>query len=185
MTYSITFSEENVFHCRVSFSSSPSYLQLIFWFRLTVCATLYTIFVALNFFHVPTCLACLSWFRAGPYHASTTIIAQMIILFKGRRKRKYQMTFAKRVFMFFNVFHISRLLIIDQVSYTRHAQHLSLQMQIESRCLFFFSLFLSFFYSSLFHYLFKGFFLPCFFNETPYFSFSSCTIFYSSREHVT
>ena len=90
----------------------------------------------INFFHVPTCLACLSWFRAGPYHASATIIAQMIILFKGRRKRKYQMTFAKRVFMFFNVFYISRLLIIDQVSYTLHAQHLRLQMQIESRCRF-------------------------------------------------
>ena len=90
----------------------------------------------INFFHVPTCLACLSWFRAGPYHASATVIAQMIILFKGRRKRKYQMTFAKRVFMFFNVFYISRLLIIDQVSYTWHAQHLRLQMQIESRCRF-------------------------------------------------
>ena len=138
----------------------------------------------INFFHVPTCLACLSWFRAGPYHASTTIIAQVIILFKGRRKRKYQMTFAKRVFMFFNVFYFSRLLIIDQVSYTWHAQHLRLQMQIESRCRFF-SLSFLLFYSFLFHYLFKGFLLPCFFNETPYFSFSSCTIFYSSREHVT
>ena len=56
---------------------------------------------------------------------------------KGRRKRKYQMTFAKRVFMLFNVFYISRLLIIDQVSFAWHAQHRRLQMQIESRCLFF------------------------------------------------
>ena len=101
-----------------------------------------------------------------------------MILFKGRRKRKYQMTFAKRVFMFFNVFYISRLLIIDQVSYTRHAQHLRLQMQIESRCLFFSLSFFLFFYSSLFHYLFKGFLLPCFFNETSYFSFSSGTLFF-------
>ena len=139
----------------------------------------------INFFHVPTCLACLSWFRGGPYHASATIIAQMIILFKGRRKRKYQMTFAKRLFMFFNVFYISRLLIIDQVSYTWHAQHLRLQMQIESRCRFLSLSFFLFFNSSFFHYLFKGFLLPCFFIETPYFSFSSCTIFYSSREHVT
>ena len=68
---------------------------------------------------------------------STTIIAQVIIHFKGRRKRKYNMTFAKRVFMFFNVFYVSRLLIIDQVSFTWHAQHRRLQMQIESRCLFF------------------------------------------------
>ena len=104
----------------------------------------------INFFHVPTCLACLSWFRAGPYHASATIIAQMIILFKGRRKRKYQITVAKRVFMFFNVFYISRLLIIDQVSYTWHAQHLRLQMQIESRCRFFSLSFFLFFTLSFF-----------------------------------
>ena len=94
----------------------------------------------------------------------------MIILFKGRRKCKYNMTFVKRLFMLFNVFYISRLLIIDQVSFTWHAQHLRLQMQIESRCRFFLSLSF-FFYSFLFHYLFKGFLLPCFFNETSYFSF--------------
>ena len=139
----------------------------------------------INFFHVPTCLACLSWFRAGPYHASATIIAQMIILFKGRRKRKYQMTFAKRVFMFFNVFlHFSAtnywsgfLHMTCTTPEATNANRVSMSV--------FISLFLSFFYSSLFHYLFKGFLLPCFFNETPYFSFSSCTIFYSSREHVT
>ena len=124
----------------------------------------------ISFTH-PTCLACLGWFRAAPYHASTSIIAQVIILFKGRRKCKYHMTFAKRVFMLFNVFYISRLLIIDQVSFTWHAQHLRLQMQIESRCRFFLSLSF-FFYSFLFRYLFKGFFLPCFFNETSYFLFS-------------
>ena len=126
-----------------------------------------------------------------------------------KKKRKYHRTFAKRVFMLFNVFYVSRLLIIDRLSFTWHTQHLRLQMQIESRCRFF-SLFRSFFtlsfftmtctapeatnaesrclfftLSSFFHYLFKGFFLPCFFNETSYFSFLSCTIFYSSREHVT
>ena len=185
MTYSITFSEGN-FLFIVGYHFLPPHLicSWYFQFSLTVYATLYTIFVAVNFFHVPTCLACLGWFRAGPYHASTTIIAQVIILFKGRRKCKYHMTFVKRVFMLFNVFYISRLLIIDQVSFTWHAQHLRLQMQIESRCRFFLSLSF-FFYSFLFRYLFKGFFLPCFFNETSYFFFPSCTTFYSSRDHVT
>ena len=123
----------------VGFHFLPPHRICSWYFRFspTVYTTLYTILVAVNFFHVPTCLACPSWFRAGPYHASTTIIAQVIIHFKGRRKRKYNMTFVKRVFMFFNVFYISRLLIIDQVSFTWHAQHRRLQMQIESRCLFF------------------------------------------------
>ena len=68
-----------------------------------------------------------------------------------KKKRKYHRTFAKRVFMLFNVFYVSRQLIIDQLSFTWHAQHLRLQMQIESRCRFFLSL-LFFFYSFLFHY---------------------------------
>ena len=122
-----------------------------FLFSLTVYATPYTILVAVNFFHVPSCLACLGWFRAGPYHASTTIIVQVIILFKGRRSVNITGLFAKRVFMLFNVFYVSRQLIIDQLSFTWHAQHLRLQMQIESRCRFFLSL-LFFFYSFLFHY---------------------------------
>ena len=176
MTYSITFTEENFFHCGFHFLPPHLICSWYFRFRLTVYATLYTIFVAVNFFHVLSCLACLGWFRASPYHASTTIIAQVIILFKGRRKCKYNMTFVKRVFMLFNVFYISRLLIIDQVSFTWHAQHRRLQMQIESRCRLFLSLSF-FFYSFLFHYSFKGFLLPCFFNETSYFSFSSCTLF--------
>ena len=137
MTYSITFTEENFFHCGFHFLPPHVICSWYFRFRLTVYATLYTIFVAVNFFHVPSCLACLGWFRAGPYHASTTIIAQVIMLFKGRRKCKYHMTFVKRVVFFFNVFYIFRLLIIDQVSFTWHAQHLRLQMQIESWCLFF------------------------------------------------
>ena len=138
MTYSITFSEEN-FLFIVGFHFLPPHLICSWYFRfsLTVYATLYTIFVALNFFHVPTCLACLSWFRAGPYHASTTIIAQMIILFKGRRSVNIACLLPNACSCFSMFFYISRLLIIDQVSYTWHAQHLRLQMQIESRCLFF------------------------------------------------
>ena len=63
-------------------------------------------------FTPPTCLACLSWFREGPYHASTTFIAQVNITWLLPNACSCCSTF----------FYISRLLITDQLSITWYAQ---------------------------------------------------------------
>ena len=45
-------------------------------------------------------------------------MAQVIIHFRENKKRKHRVTFAKAMFMFLNVFYISRLIITDQLSFT-------------------------------------------------------------------
>ena len=107
---------------------------------------------------------------SGPYHACTTINAQVIIGFNERKQGKYRMNFA----MSLNIVYISRLLIIDQ--FTWRAQHLRLRMQRESLVplfsfslsflclLFFFSLFIQRLLPSLFLYWDFIFLFPVIYN---------------------
>ena len=101
-------------------------------------------------FTPPTCLACLSWFREGPYHASTTFIAQVNIKWLLPNACSCCSTF----------FYISRLLITDQLSITWHAQHLRLRMQRVSMPIFFSLSFLLLFTLSFFAIYSKASSLP-------------------------
>ena len=116
---------------------------------------------------------------SGPYHACTTINAQVIIGFNERKQGKYRMNFA----MSLNIFYISRLLIIDQ--FTWRAQRLRLRMQRESLVpLFSFSL----------SFLCLLFFFFAIYSKASSFPVSLLRLhisishhlqfFYSSQEHV-